>query len=169
MAASASGSARARDEEVELECECGDISASQEDLLARSSFLGGGGGEEEEPEVLSTPLTQGRQEQKKQQGGQGGEEDEDAITMCTLPFTQSPSPTSSESKMKTKQPRKPRVCTRKVRGARIRRTPSLSPDRRNSSSVVDPLCSAVLMIPTTPAAAPTGDLLALARQRGFFF
>ncbi|XP_062215073.1 uncharacterized protein LOC133915787 [Phragmites australis] len=172
----ASGSARDEVLAKEVELECGDISASQEDLLARSSFLGSGG---EELEVFSTPLTQGGQEQSQQQkhqGGQGGEEEEDAITMCTLPFTQSPSPSPSsseegltESKMMTKQPWKPRVCTRKVRGARIR-TPSPSPDRHNSN-IVDPLYRVMLMIPTSPAAAaaPTGDLVVLARQRGIFF
>ncbi|KAG2643159.1 uncharacterized protein LOC120678242 [Panicum virgatum] len=164
----------------EVELECGDISASQEDLLARAPFLGGGGGEEEEEEeaeVFSTPpLTQDQQ-------GQGVEEEEDAITMCTLPFTQpspsSPSIPSSEDKedqeLSISKPRKPRVCTRKVRGARIRTptpSPSPSPDNRGTSStgsIVDPLYRAVLMVPTTPA-PPTAaeDLLALARNRGIF-
>jgi len=164
----------------EVELECGDISASQEDLLARAPFLGGGGGEEEEEaEVFSTPpLTQDQQGQQ----GQGVEEEEDAITMCTLPFTQpspsSPSIPSSEDKedqeLSVSKPRKPRVCTRKVRGARIRTptpSPSPSPDNRGTStgSIVDPLYRAVLMIPTTPA-PPTAaeDLLALARNRGIF-
>ncbi|TVU21002.1 hypothetical protein EJB05_30611, partial [Eragrostis curvula] len=171
----------------EVELECGDISSSQEDLLARSSFLGGDG-EEEETEVFSTPLTQGQQSQQGQ-----GEEEEDAITMSTLPFTQ-PSPSSSpwrsspegqeedeelaDSKMRRKEPRKPRICTRKVRGARIRTpTPSPSPDRRRDVDPlpspdrrrdVDPLYKAVLMIPTSPVPTAAGDLLALARQRGIF-
>jgi len=162
----------------EVELECGDISASQEDLLARAPFLGGGGGEEE-AEVFSTPpLTQDQQ-------GQGVEEEEDVITMCSLPFTQhSPSShsiPSSESEdmedqaLSVSKPRKPRVCTRKVRGARIRTptpSPSPSPDNRGTSStgsIVDPLYRAVLMVPTTPA-PPTAaeDLLALARNRGIF-
>ncbi|TVU20979.1 hypothetical protein EJB05_30587, partial [Eragrostis curvula] len=169
----------------EVELECGDISSSQEDLLARSSFLGGNG-EEEEAEVFSTPLTQGQQSQQGQ-----GEEEEDAITMSTLPFTQ-PSPSSSpwrsspedqeedeelaDSKMRRKEPRKPRICTRKVRGAKIR-TPTPSPDRRRDVDPlpspdrrrdVDPLYKAVLMIPTSPVPTAAGDLLALARQRGIF-
>ncbi|CAN6166793.1 unnamed protein product [Urochloa humidicola] len=220
---SASSSARDADADAaervsrlgkEMELECGDISASQEDLLARAPFLGGGGGEEE-AEVFSTPpLTQGQQSQQSQQQGQGEEEEEDAITMCSLPFTH-PSPSSPPSipssednedqALTISKPRKPRVCTRKVRGARIRTptpSPSCSPDNRNtitrspdnrntstrspdnrntstrspdnhntstSSSIVDPLYRAVLMIPTTPA-PPTAaeDLLALARNRGIF-
>ncbi|TKW08285.1 hypothetical protein SEVIR_6G019700v4 [Setaria viridis] len=185
-AASAPDAAAAAAERVlrlgkEVEVECGDISASQEDLLARAPFLGGGGGEEE-AEVFSTPpLTQGQQSQQDQ-GVQ--EEEEDAITMCSLPFTQ-PSPSSpfvpsSEDKedqaLVVSKPRKPRVCTRKVRGARIRTptpSPNQSPDNRststNTSSIVDPLYRAVLMIPTNPA-PPTAaeDLLALARNRGIF-
>ncbi|KAF8648019.1 hypothetical protein HU200_065054 [Digitaria exilis] len=155
----------------EVELECGDISASQEDLLARAPFLGGGGGGEEDAEVFSTPpLTQ----------GQGEGEEEDVITMCSLPFTQpsplpaSPPLTSPEDKedQAESRPRKPRVCTRKVRGARIRTptpSPSPSPDKRSTStsSIVDPLYRAVLMIPTTPA-PPTEDLLTLARNRGIF-
>ncbi|KAF8688748.1 hypothetical protein HU200_042227 [Digitaria exilis] len=157
----------------EVELECGDISASQEDLLARAPFLGGGGGGEEDAEVFSTPpLTQ----------GQGEGEEEDVITMCSLPFTQpsplpaSPSLTSPEDKedQAESRPRKPRVCTRKVRGARIRTptpSPSPSPDKRSTStsSIGDPLYRAVLMIPTTPA-PPTAaeDLLTLARNRGIF-
>ncbi|CAN6204322.1 unnamed protein product [Urochloa humidicola] len=198
MAAFASGSgsasASARDADAdaaervtrlgkEVELECGDISASQEDLLARVPFLGGGG--EEEAEVFSTPpLTQGQQSQQSQQQGQGEEEEEDAITMCSLPFTHPspPSPSSipsSEDKedqaLAVSKPRKPRMCTRKVRGARIRTptpSPRHSPDNRStstSSSIVDPLYRAVLMIPTAPA-PPTAaeDLLALARNRGIF-
>ncbi|PUZ70539.1 hypothetical protein GQ55_2G240000 [Panicum hallii var. hallii] len=190
---SGSGTASARDADAdaadrvsrlgkEVEVECGDISASQEDLLARAPFLGGGGGGEEEAEVFSTPpLTQGQQSQQSQQD-QGVEEEEDAITMCSLPFTQ-PSPSSpyipsSEDKedqaLSVSKPRKPRVCTRKVRGVRIRTptpSPSPSPDNRGTStgSIVDPLYRAVLMIPTTPA-PPTAaeDLLVLARNRGIF-
>jgi len=140
----------------------------------------GGGGGEEEAEVSSTSLL--TQDQQSQQG-QGVEEEEDAITMCTLPFTQpspsSPSIPSSEDKedqeLSVSKPRKPRVCTRKVRGARIRTptpSPSPSPDNRGTSStgsIVDPLYRAVLMVPTTPA-PPTAaeDLLALARNRGIF-
>lgn len=173
-----SASARDADERIsslvkEVELECGDISASQEDLLARSSFLGGSGGEEE-PEVFSTPPSQDQQSQQGQE-----EEEGDAITMCTLPFTQqSPSPSRSsprdraeegdqaESTARTKEIRKPRFCTRKVRGARLRTpTPSPSPDRGRD---VDPLYKAVLMIPSAPAPSSTGDLLALARQRGIF-
>ncbi|CAL5064641.1 unnamed protein product [Urochloa decumbens] len=172
----------------EVELECGDISASQEDVLARAPFLGGGGGEggEEEAEVFSTPpLTQGQQSQQSQQQGQGvQEEEEDAITMCSLPFTH-PSPSSPSSipssednedqALTVSKPRKPRVCTRKVRGARIRTptpSPNHSPEHRStstSSSTVDPLYRAVLMIPTAPA-PPTAaeDLLALARSRGIF-
>ncbi|CAL5088575.1 unnamed protein product [Urochloa decumbens] len=171
----------------EVELECGDISASQEDVLARAPFLGGGGeGEEEEAEVFSTPpLTQGQQSQQSQQQGQGvEEEEEDAITMCSLPFTH-PSPSSPSSipssednedrALAVSKPRKPRVCTRKVRGARIRTptpSPNHSPEHRStstSSSTVDPLYRAVLMIPTAPA-PPTAaeDLLALARSRGIF-
>ncbi|CAN6217480.1 unnamed protein product [Urochloa humidicola] len=191
---SSSGSARDADADAaervsrlgkEMELECGDISASQEDLLARAPFLGGGGGGEEEAEVFSTPpLTQGQQSQQSQQQGQGVEEEEDAITMCSLPFTHPspsspssiPSPEDNEDQALTlSKPRKPRICTRKVRGARIRTptpSPSRSPDNRNtttSSSIVDPLYRAVLMIPTTPA-PPTAaeDLLALARNRGIF-
>ncbi|KAL6648998.1 hypothetical protein ACP70R_013222 [Stipagrostis hirtigluma subsp. patula] len=146
-------------EKVELEC--GDISASQEELLGRSSFLGGGGGEEE-AEVFSTPpLTQEDQQQQ---------EEEDAMSMRSLPTSQ-PSPWAS----KLSTPRKPRVCTRKVRGARIR-TPTPSPVRSttptttSSSVAVDPLCRAVLMIPTkTSTDAPAAsDILALARDRGIF-
>ncbi|KAL6645344.1 hypothetical protein ACP70R_016952 [Stipagrostis hirtigluma subsp. patula] len=152
-------------EKVELEC--GDISASQEELLAGSSFLGGGGGEEE-AEVFSTPpLTQEDQQQQE-------EEDEDAMSMRSLPTSQ-PSPWADAPKSKLSTPRKPRVCTRKVRGARIR-TPTPSPVRSTtptttgSGVAVDPLCRAVLMIPTktstdTPAAS---DILALARDRGIF-
>ncbi|KAK3160807.1 hypothetical protein QOZ80_1BG0064970 [Eleusine coracana subsp. coracana] len=170
-----SASAPDADERISsLELECGIISASQEDLLAGSSFLGGDGGEEE-AEVFSTPLTQGQQSQQDQ-----GEEEEDAITMCTLPITQhSPSPSRSspedhdkeedqaDSMPRTKEPRKPRICTRKVRGARLRTpTPSPSPERGRD---VDPLYKALLMIPSAPLPTPTGaDLLALARQRGIF-
>ncbi|XP_015690480.1 uncharacterized protein LOC102721432 [Oryza brachyantha] len=166
-----------------VELECGDISASQEELLARSSFLNGG----DDDEVFSTPPTT----------------QEDAITMCTLPFTQSPAPSPSpapapepepaatprtipvcssssedggqddEMGDAVKQRRRLGVCKRKVRGARIR-TPTPSPNRaaaeveehRND----DPLHKAVLMIPTrdcTPGIIPV-DLLALARQRGLF-
>ncbi|BAF11277.1 Os03g0213500 [Oryza sativa Japonica Group] len=156
--------------------ECGDISASQEELLAHSSFLNGG----DDGEVFSTPPTT----------------QEDAITMCTLPFTQSQSPapaplpspaavsrttpgcSSSEDNRDdemsdiVKQRRRPRVCTRKVRwGAKIR-TPTPSPDRTTSeveNKDGDPLYKAVLMIPTrdsTPAIPM--DLIALARQRGLF-
>ncbi|KAF0910880.1 hypothetical protein E2562_004838 [Oryza meyeriana var. granulata] len=160
-----------------VELECGDISASQEELLARSSFLNGNGGDD--GEVFSTPPTT----------------QEDAITMCTLPFTQSqsqspapapepaaapcttpecnPSEDGQDDEMSdiVKQRRRPRVCTRKVRGARIR-TPTPSPDRtttevenRNS----DPLYKAVLMIPTRDSAPGIPvDLLVLARQRGLF-
>ncbi|XP_039795028.1 uncharacterized protein LOC120660529 [Panicum virgatum] len=189
---SGSGAASARDTDAaervsrlvkEVEDDCGDISASQEVLLARVPFLGGG--EEEEAEVFSTPpLTQGQQSQQSQQGQGGVEEEEDVITMCSLPFPQhSPSShsiPSSESEdmedqaLSVSKPRKPRVCTRKVRGARIRTptpSPSPSPDNRGTStgSIVDPLYRAVLMIPTTPA-PPTAaeDLLALARNRGIF-
>lgn len=167
----------------EVELECGDISASQEDLLARAPFLGGGGGgeEEEEHEVFSTPpLTQGQQSQRSQGVA---EEEEDAITMCSLPFTQTspstPSVPSSEDRedqaLAVSKPRKPRVCTRKVRGARIRTptpSPNQSPDNRSTStstsSIVDPLYRAVLMIPTTPPPTAAEDLLALARNRGIF-
>jgi hypothetical protein len=145
----------------EVELECSDISASQEDLLARASFLGGDGGGEEEAEMFSTPPTQVQQTQQGQ-----GEEEEDAITMCTLPFSPSPSLSSPEhrgeegeqadSLVKTKEPRKPRICTSKVRGARIR------------TRDVDPLYKAVLMIPTAPAPTFAGDILVLARQRGIF-
>jgi hypothetical protein len=101
----------------EVELECGDISASQEDLLARAS-LGGDGGGEEEAEMFSTPPTQDQQTQQGQ-----GEEEEDAITMFTLPFSPSPPLSSPEhrgeegeqadSLVKTKERRKPRICTRK--------------------------------------------------------
>ncbi|KAL6636721.1 hypothetical protein ACP70R_024293 [Stipagrostis hirtigluma subsp. patula] len=114
------------------ELECGDISASQEDLLARSSFLGGGGDTaEEEAEVFSTPpLT--HQDQPQQGQGQGEEEEEDAITMCTLPSTQPspppPPPPADEDDKAVEHPRhstpqKRRVCTRKVRGARTSTRP----------------------------------------------
>uniref|UniRef100_A0A0D9VR64 Uncharacterized protein n=1 Tax=Leersia perrieri TaxID=77586 RepID=A0A0D9VR64_9ORYZ len=164
--------------------ECGDISASQEELLACSSFLNGG----DDDEVFSTPPTT----------------QEDAITMCTLPFTQSqsqspapvpatattpaPSPaaaphttlgcSSSEDGQDdemsdiVKRRHRPRVCTRKVRGGARIRTPTPSPDRTTTemeNGNIDPLYKAVLMIPTrdsTPS-IPV-DLIALARQRGLF-
>jgi hypothetical protein len=85
----ADGSIQSLVKEVELECS--DISASQEDLLARGSFLSGDGGGEEEAEMFSTPATQ---DQQTQQGH--GEEEEDAITMCTLPFSPSPPLSSPE-------------------------------------------------------------------------
>ncbi|KAJ1253490.1 hypothetical protein BS78_K249700 [Paspalum vaginatum] len=114
-----------------VEMDCGDITSSQEELLARAPFLGGGG-EEEEPEVFSTPpLTHGHHQG---QGDEGGDDKEgDVITMCSLPFTQtqtqpSPSPSPPDEVVR---PRKPRVCIRKVRGARIR-TPTPSPDGRRA-------------------------------------
>ncbi|KAG8093717.1 hypothetical protein GUJ93_ZPchr0012g21699 [Zizania palustris] len=151
-----------------------DISASMEALLARSAFLGDG----DDVEVSNTPPSI----------------QEDAVTMCTLPFTQSQSPvpvvvphttpgcssskdpecTTSEVQHNNigimNQRARPRVCTRKARGARIR-TPTPSPERITSEvqhSTVDPLYRAVLMIPTqnTPPVNPD-DFLALARQRGF--
>ncbi|WVZ78250.1 hypothetical protein U9M48_025993 [Paspalum notatum var. saurae] len=112
-----------------VQVECGDISTSQEDLLAGTPFLSGGG--EEPEEVFSTPpLTHAPQSQ-----GQGEEQGEDDITMCTLPFTQPPSPSSPppSSERAASKPRKPRVCIRKVRGARIR-TPTPSPDGRRGTS-----------------------------------
>ncbi|KAG8074027.1 hypothetical protein GUJ93_ZPchr0006g40723 [Zizania palustris] len=140
----------------------------QEALLAHSSFLGG----DDDGEVSNTPPTK-----------------EDTFTMCTLPFTQSQSPVPTvvprttlgcssskdgqddEMSGITKQRCRPRVCTRKVRRARIK-IPSPSP-RRTTSEVQhnngDPLCKAVLMIPTKdcPPAVPV-DWLALARKRGLF-
>lgn len=115
----------------EVEAECGEISASQEDILARSSFLGGGGDEEQE--------------------GQG-EQEEDAVTMCTQPSPSSREEEGHQAVSTKEKPPKPRICTRKVRGAKD----------------VDPLYKAVLMIPSAPAPTSTGDLLALARQRGIF-
>lgn len=158
--------------QVALECG-GDISASQEYILANSSFLGGDNdlsaaaahekkkkkkGEEEEEEVFSTPpLTQ-----------------QDPITMCTLPFTpsQSPSDKDDDDDLPLVKPRRrPRVCVRKVRGARIR-TPTPSPKQQQQPQEqlhVDPLYRAVLMIPTTTQQKnPLEDFLALARQRGIF-
>lgn len=142
---------------VELECG-GDISASQEGLLARAPFLGGG---VEEPEVFSTPPLTHPQE-------------EDVVTMCSVPFTQpspSPAPSSPDSEeLRPSKPRKPRVCTRKVRGARIRTpTPSPEPPRPSSGGgAVDPLYKALLMIPAAPPAAVNEDILVLARKRGIF-
>ncbi|KAL6847721.1 hypothetical protein ACP4OV_022509 [Aristida adscensionis] len=139
--------------------ECGDISASQEELLARSSFLGGGGGEE--AEVFSTPpLTQDHHQQQQAQDG---------IAMSTQPF----SPSSAEESA----PPKRRICTRKIRGARIR-TPTPSPVRGGDTPtpipIPDPLCRAVLMIPTRksktgPGTEEEDDILELARKRGIFF
>lgn len=162
--------------------ECGDISASQEDILANSSFLGAGNApsasasasqareDEEEEEVFATPPDHTQQ---------------DPITMCSLPFTptpsqpQSPSPPPSDDDG-AKPRRKPRVCTRKVRGAKISTpaptpTPSPSPKQQQQPeqpphAIVDPLYRAVLMIPTATASKqdPLVDFLALARQRGLF-
>ncbi|RLN36477.1 uncharacterized protein C2845_PM03G33450 [Panicum miliaceum] len=100
-------------------------------------------------------------------GGGEGEEAE--------PSPSSPSiPSSEDQALSVSKPRKPRVCTRKVRGARIRTptpSPTRSPDNCGTStgSIVDPLYRVVLMIPTT-LAPPTAaeDLLALARNRGIF-
>ncbi|KAL5218002.1 hypothetical protein ABZP36_018686 [Zizania latifolia] len=141
----------------------------KEALLSRSSFLDG----DDDGEVFSTPPTT----------------QEDTITMCTLPFTQSQSPMPAavprttlecsfskdgqddEMSSITKQRCRPRVCTRKVRRVRIR-TPTPSPKRTTSKvqhSNGDPLYKAVLMIPTKdcPPAVPV-DLLALAHQRDLF-
>ena len=166
---------------VALECG-GDISASQEDILANSPFLGAAnapsasqarGDEEEEEEVFATPPELPQQE---------------PITMCSLPFTpspaqpQSPSPPPSDDDDAAKPRRKPRVCTRKVRGAKFS-TPAPTPSPKQQQqpeqpprAVVDPLYRAMLMIPTATAAAaattskqdPLEDFLALARQRGIF-
>jgi hypothetical protein len=189
---------------VALECG-GDISSSQEEILAASSFLGGDtdlpasqSQDDEEVEVFATPPDATQQH-------------EDPITMCTLPFTPSPSkspaPRSAEAALAppSSQPqaptplspndgddappanprRKPRVCVRKVRGARIR-TPSPSPKQQlqpqpkpNQLIHVDPLVRAVLMIPTRTTTAatvttssgkqdPVGDFIALARHKGIF-
>uniref|UniRef100_A0A0E0L5C3 Uncharacterized protein n=1 Tax=Oryza punctata TaxID=4537 RepID=A0A0E0L5C3_ORYPU len=154
-----------------VEQECGDISASQE-LLACSSFLNYG----DDGEVFSTPPTT----------------QEDAITMCTLPFTlsQSPAPTPTpattprttpvgcssskdghgdEMSDIVKQRRRLGVCKRKVRGARIR-TPSPSPDRTTAEVEHmnnDPLYKALLMIPTRDATLSIPvDLLVPAREQG---
>ncbi|KAM0889061.1 hypothetical protein ACQ4PT_027945 [Festuca glaucescens] len=139
--------------------------------------------------------------------------------MCTLPFTptpsKSPAPRSVEaalapppSQPQTPTPlssddgddappanprRKPRVCIRKVRGARIS-TPTPSPKQQQPEQQqpqpeqqqtqpeqpihVDPLVRAVLMIPTRTTTAtattssgkqdPVEDFIALARQKGIF-
>ena len=169
---------------VALECG-GDISASQEDILANSPFLGAAnapsasqarGDEEEEEEVFATPPELPQQE---------------PITMCSLPFTpspsqpHSPSPPPSDDDDAARPRRKPRVCTRKVRGSKTKiSTPAPSPTPTPSAkqqpeqpprAVVDPLYRALLMIPTATAAAattskqdPLEDFLALARQRGIF-
>jgi hypothetical protein len=205
---------------VALECG-GDISASQEEILANAPFLGGDNGlpasaPDDDEEVFSTPPDATQQQ-------------DDTVTMCTLPFTPTPSETPAppsddaeavlappSSKPQSPAPpsskphspapassddddaapvnprRKPRICTRKVRGARIR-TPTPSPEQQQPEQQpepeqpppqpeqpvhVDPLVRAVLMIPTrTTTAAGTApassgkqdaveDFLALARQKG---
>ncbi|KAI4996498.1 hypothetical protein ZWY2020_051418 [Hordeum vulgare] len=194
MAASASevGPTMAK---VALECG-GDISASQEDILASSYFLGAANAPSPSPSA-----SQAREDDED------GEEvfatppelpQQDSITMCSLPFTPTPSPSATPSVPQSPSPppsssdddaaaakprRKPRVCTRKVRGAKISTpaptpTPTPSPKQQQQPeqpphAVVDPLYRAVLMIPTATAAAattskqdPLEDFLALARQRG---
>ncbi|KAG8095961.1 hypothetical protein GUJ93_ZPchr0013g34074 [Zizania palustris] len=152
-----------------MNLECGNISASQEALLARSSFLR----DRDDDDVFSTPPTT----------------QEDVITMCTLSFTQSQSTAAVVAPFTThgcsfsedgqddevssivKQRCRPSVCTGKVRSAKVR-TPTPSPDGTTTTEGQhnngDPLYKAVLMIPTkesTPG-IPV-DFLALARQRGF--
>lgn len=187
---------------VALECG-GDISASQDEILANASFLGGDNGlpasasDDDDNEVFSTPPDATQQK-------------DDPVTMCTLPFTPTPSktpappsddadaalappsskpqspapPSSDEDDAAPVNPRrKPRVCTRKVRGARIS-TPTPSPEQQQPEPQpqpeqpihVDPLVRAVLMIPTRTTTAtsttssgkqdPVEDFLALARQKG---
>ncbi|XP_037428398.1 predicted GPI-anchored protein 58 [Triticum dicoccoides] len=171
---------------VALECG-GDISASQEDVLAKSPFLGAAnapsasasasqarGDEDDEEEVFATPPELPQQE---------------PITMCSLPFTpspsqpHSPSPPPSDDDDAARPRRRPRVCTRKVRGAKFSTpapapTPTPSPKQQPEQpprAIVDPLYRAMLMIPTATAAGaaaskqdPLEDFLALARQRGIF-
>jgi hypothetical protein len=200
--------------EVELECG-GEISASQEEILAGPSFFDGNNGlaaspsaSDEEEEVFATPPDATQKQ-----------EEEDSVTMCTLPFTptptkspaapssqpQSPAPPSSQPQSPAPPSdddddaapvnpriRKPRVCVRKVRGARIS-TPTPSPKQEEEQEQqppqpeqqpqpeqpvhVDPLIRAVLMIParTTAATAtttssgkddPVENFLALCRQKG---
>ncbi|KAM3316877.1 hypothetical protein ACQJBY_034819 [Aegilops geniculata] len=166
---------------VALECG-GDISASQEDILANSSFLGAANApsasasqaredDDQEEEVFATPPELPQQ---------------DPITMCSLPFTPSPSQPQSPSPPPSdddadKPRRKPRVCTRKVRGAKFS-TPAPAPTpcpkqqeqqpEQPPRAAVDPLYRAMLMIPTATATTskqdPLEDFLALARQRGIF-
>jgi hypothetical protein len=84
--------------EVLLECG-GDISASQEEILASSYFLDSDDGlaasDEEEEEVFATPLDATQKQ-----------EEEDSITMCTLPFTPTPSksPTAPSSQPQSPAP-----------------------------------------------------------------
>ncbi|KAM3405677.1 hypothetical protein ACQJBY_008283 [Aegilops geniculata] len=159
----------------ECECECGgDISASQEDALAASPFLGAAG--DDESEVFATPLDLSQQQE------------EDAVTMGTLPST--PSPIRSPSPPSPPPHRKPRGCVRKVRvrGAKIR-TPTPSPDlppepqpqpaqppeqpEQQPHADADPLYRAVQMVGALTGATTTSsnenaveDFLALARRRG---
>lgn len=176
---------------VTLDCG-GHITSSQEETLATSAFLGGlpaSPSASDEEEVFSTPPDATQQQ------------DDDPVTMCTLPFTPTPSkspaapPAGSGSSSSGDAPpanprRKPRVCTRKVRGARIR-TPTPSPEQQPQPEHhpqpeqqqteaeepihVDPLIRAVLMMPTATTTATTGTtsnqdpveaFLALARRKG---
>uniref|UniRef100_A0A8I6XRV0 Uncharacterized protein n=1 Tax=Hordeum vulgare subsp. vulgare TaxID=112509 RepID=A0A8I6XRV0_HORVV len=195
MAASASevGPTMAK---VALECG-GDISASQEDILASSSFLGAANAPSPSPSVSASQAREDDEDGEEVFATPPELPQQDSITMCSLPFTptpspsatpsvpQSPSPPSSDDDAAAAKPcRKPRVCTRKVRGAKISTptptpTPTPSPKQQQQPeqpphAVVDPLYRAVLMIPTATAAAttttskqdPLEDFLALARQRG---
>ena len=85
------------------------------------------------------------------------------LTMCSLPFTQprpSPRLLPSLPPPTATNPRwKPRVCTRKVRGAKISTpTPTLSPKQQQlpeqpSHVIIDPLYRVLFMISTSTAAA----------------
>uniref|UniRef100_A0A8I6X1C3 Uncharacterized protein n=1 Tax=Hordeum vulgare subsp. vulgare TaxID=112509 RepID=A0A8I6X1C3_HORVV len=152
---------------VACTCDCGgDISASQEDALAASSFLGGDD-QDEESEAFPTPLDLSSQQQQQ--------EEEDTVTMCTLPSTPSPTRSPSPPPASPLPRRKPRVCVRKVkaRGAKIRTpTPDQPPEpgQPPEPEHADPLYRAVLMVGATASSSngnnAIDDFLALARRRG---
>lgn len=153
------------------------ISASQEDLLARAPFITfDPEEEEEEAEVSSTPpLTH----QAPQRQGEEG------IAMCSMPFTQPPSPSPAPSPPlgSPSRERFPSLGDSESEAGHLKaaegglheegersqaqdsdaelQQPSPSP-----SPEVDPLARAVLVTPTTPSAFTSDeDILELARSR----
>ncbi|PWZ44189.1 hypothetical protein Zm00014a_017283 [Zea mays] len=152
------------------------ISASQEDLLARAPFItfNPEEDEEEEAEVSSTPpLTH----QAPQRQGEEG------IAMCSMPFTQPPSPSPAPSPPlgSPSRERFPSLGDSESEAGHLKaaeeglheegeRSQAQDSDAElqqpSPSPEVDPLARAVLVTPTTPSAFTSDeDILELARSR----